>query len=327
MLDNLAPIGISAYVRLQHLQICIAALQKNTLAEQSELFVFSDGPKPGDEVRVAVVRAYLQTVDGFKEVHIIERESNSRTSNNRGGIEELLNIYGKTIFLEEDVVTAPGFLQYMNDALDFYKDNPSIGSITAYCPPIKIPATYPNDVFALTRFNPWGMGLWKRYYRMNTPISENEYLKLFNDKKRTKMLARSVGQEALPIIRMDFEGKLDAGDMKSIFWQFVDGKLTIYPRKSLVHNIGQDGSGFHMGVTDKWDISDVWNKVRGFEFVRDISVDENIRQEHYNFYKTRYADAKGKIIGYLVKIGIYQYLRPIFKKIQHQLKRSYQEVR
>lgn len=324
MLNSLAPIGISTYVRLQHLQICIEALQKNTLAEQSELFVFSDGPKPGDEVRVAAVRSYLQTVDGFKEVHIIERESNSRTANNRGGIEELLNTYGKTIFLEEDVVAAPGFLLYLNDALDFYKDNPSIGSISAYCPPIKIPDTYPYDVFALTRFNPWGMGLWKRYYRMNTPISEDEYLKLFNDKKRIKMLARSVGQEALPIIQMDFEGKLDAGDMKTIFWQFVDGKLTIYPRKSLVHNIGQDGSGFHMGVTDKWDISEVWNTVRGFEFVRDITIDENIRRAHFNFYNS---DAKVKIIGYLVKIGIYQYLRPIIKKIQHQLKRTIQEVR
>ena len=324
MLNSLAPIGISTYVRLQHLQICIAALQNNTLAEQSELFVFSDGPKPGDEVRVAAVRSYLQTVDGFKEVHIIERESNSRTANNRGGIEELLNTYGKTIFLEEDVVAAPGFLLYLNDALDFYKDNPSIGSISAYCPPIKIPDTYPYDVFALTRFNPWGMGLWKRYYRMNTPISEDEYLKLFNDKKRIKMLARSVGQEALPIIQMDFEGKLDAGDMKTIFWQFVDGKLTIYPRKSLVHNIGQDGSGFHMGVTDKWDISEVWNTVRGFEFVRDITIDENIRRAHFNFYNS---DAKVKIIGYLVKIGIYQYLRPIIKKIQHQLKRTIQEVR
>lgn len=321
MPNDLAPIGVSTYVRLQHLQKTISALQKNTLAKQSEIFIFSDAPKSGDEERVAAVRSYLRTVDGFKNVHVVERESNNRTANNRGGIEELLEKYGKIIFLEDDVLTEPGFLQFMNDALEFYKDDSRVASISAYCPPIKIPDDYPNDVFALTRLNGWGLGLWKHYYKMNTPISEKEYSKIFKSKKKMRLLALSLGQEALPIIEMDFKGKLDAGDMKSMFWQFVDNKLTIYPRKSLVHSIGQDGSGFHMGSTDKWDISEVWNKVSGFEFVRGIGVDEKIRKAHYDFYKTH--DAKSRVIGYLLKIGVYQYLRPIIKTIQRQLKGSH----
>ena len=69
MATDLAPIGVSTYIRLPHLQRTISALQKNALAEQSELFVFSDAPIPGDEEQVAAVRSYLQTVDGFKEVH------------------------------------------------------------------------------------------------------------------------------------------------------------------------------------------------------------------------------------------------------------------
>lgn len=317
MPDNLAPVGLSTYSRLDHLRQSISALQKNTLAGQSELFVFSDAPQPGDEDKVNAVRRYLRTVSGFKTVTIMERTSNNRVANNRGGIEELLNTYGKIVFLEEDVITAPGFLQFMNDALHFYQDNPQIGSISAYCPAMDIPDAYPHDCFALTRFNPWGVALWKRYYRMNTPITKQAYLQVFNDKKRVRMLARSVGQEALRIIRMDVEGELDAGDMKSIFWQFVEGKLTIYPKKSLTYNVGQDGSGLHMGVTGKWDLSEVWDKESGFGFVKDITVNEEIRKAHYDFYKIPVV--KTRIVEFLEKMGIYRHLRPILKKIQRQL--------
>lgn len=311
---KLAPIGLSTYSRLMHLQQTVEALKKNTLAAESELYIFSDAPRPGDEEKVRVVRTYLQTITGFKKVHIRERLSNSRIANSRGGIEELLEEYGNVIFLEEDVVTAPGFLRFMNDALEFYKDNHKIGCISAYCPPFEVPDTYKNDVFALTRMDPWGVALWKRYYRFNTPISEAEYLKLFSDSKRIKALSRSVGQEALQFIKMDFEGKLNAGDMRSIFWQFVEGKLTVYPQKSLVRNIGQDGSGFHMGSTNKWDVTELWNKVGDFKFVQDIGVDEKIRQAHYDFYKIH--ETKDQLIKLLQTIGVYQYLRPIVKKIQ-----------
>lgn len=320
MQNNLAPIGVSTYSRLGHLQETIAALQNNPLAKESELYIFSDAPRLGDKEKVAAVRKYLRTIDGFKAIHIIERTENNRVANNRGGIRMLLDKYGKMIFLEEDVVTAPGFLRFMNDALEFYKDNPRIGSISAYCPPIDIPDSYPDDVFALTRFNPWGVGLWSRYYRMDTPISKEAYSRIFNDKKQLKMLARSVGQEALPIIKMDVDGELNAGDMKSIFWQFVEDKISIYPRRSLVQNIGQDGTGLHMGVTNKWDISKVWNKTSDFKFVTNIAVDEGIRKAHYDFYK---ADAKTKLIQFMQQIGIYQYMRPIVKKIQHKLSGSH----
>ena len=76
MRGGLAPIGLSTYARLQHLQKTITALQQNELARDSELFVFSDAPRPGDEEKVAAVRGYLRTLDGFKRVRIVERKIN-----------------------------------------------------------------------------------------------------------------------------------------------------------------------------------------------------------------------------------------------------------
>ena len=163
---TLAPIGISTYSRLSHLKKTIEALQKNILASNTLLYIFSDAPKPGDEEIVQKVRNYIKSIEGFKEIYILEREINDRVSNNRGGLKYLLKKYGKAIFLEDDIITAPGFLQYMNDALDYYEKHQNIISITGYTPPINIPYDFSKDFFILQRFNGWGAGFWLNKYQL-----------------------------------------------------------------------------------------------------------------------------------------------------------------
>jgi hypothetical protein len=316
----LAPIGLSVYGRVEHTRKTIEALKRNTLAKESTLYIFSDAPKPGDEEKVARMREYIRTVDGFKEIHLIERTENSRVKNNRGGMKFLLDKYGKMIFMEEDVVTAPGFLQFMNDALEFYENTQMIGCISAYCPPIAIPRHPDKDFFTLTPMNPWGFGLWRDYFKIDTPISEEEFTKIYSDKKNLKKLKNAVGEAAVKYIQMDFEGKADAGDMKCIFWQYVDDKLTIYPKKSLVHNIGQDNSGVHMGETNKWDVHELWDKVDGFEFSDDIAVDVRILKAHNQFYKIK--TFKAVLIKILMQLGIYQAIRPAAKFVQNRLRQT-----
>ncbi len=119
---DLAPIGLSVYVRLEHIKKTVSALQRNRLADQSQLYVFSDAPQPGDEKKVAEVRRFLKTISGFKMINIVERKENGRVANTRGGLRYLLDHFGKAILLEEDVVTAPGFLTFMNEGLEIYRD-------------------------------------------------------------------------------------------------------------------------------------------------------------------------------------------------------------
>ena len=123
---SLAPIGLSTYSRLLHLKKTIEALKANTLAKESDLHIFSDGAKQGDEERVEAVRKYIDTIDGFKNVQVIIRTKNSRVRNNRDGISELLEKFGKCIYLEEDIVTAPGFLKFMNESLNVYEKKDKI---------------------------------------------------------------------------------------------------------------------------------------------------------------------------------------------------------
>ena len=73
---NLAPVGLVVYNRLEHTKRVIEALKKNTLASETDLYIFSDAPsKKEDEKSVAELRDYLKTVkDGFKNVYIYEAE-------------------------------------------------------------------------------------------------------------------------------------------------------------------------------------------------------------------------------------------------------------
>ncbi|MCI5148349.1 MAG: glycosyltransferase [Candidatus Electrothrix sp. MAN1_4] len=255
ILNNLAPIGVSTYARLPHLKKTISALQQNTLAQQSELFVFSDASRHGDEERVIDVRNYLQSVEGFKDVHIIKRENNDRIVNNRSGINMLLNRFGKVIFLEEDIITAPGFLNFMNQALEKYAENDQIFSVVGYSPPIKIPKNYQHDIFILRRCSAWGFGIWKNRFDQIKYISPDEYEQFAVNKKRVREFVKGGGKDLMTMLRADSYGKIDAGDVKAMYAQFLSNQYTVYPTQSLVQNIGHDGTGIHCGKSDKFKVT------------------------------------------------------------------------
>jgi len=281
MTSNFAPIGISTYSRLPHLQRTITALKQNELAGQSELFVFSDAPRPGDEEKVAAVRNYLRTVVGFKHIRVIKRKNNSRTRNNRRGLRLLLNRYGKAIFLEEDVVAAPGFLTFMNQALDTYEKNKQVFSVTGYCPPIAIPQDYPHDVFFLKRCSAWGFGIWRDRFESIRYITPDEYERFAADSQRVREFVNGGGEDLMLLLKAEAYGKFDAGDVKAMYAQFLSGQYTVYPRQALTSNIGFDGTGTHCGVTTRFNV--VVSEQRSFSFPDDIVIDQRIIESNRKF--------------------------------------------
>ncbi|WP_428087111.1 hypothetical protein [Candidatus Thioglobus sp.] len=306
---SLAPIGVSTYSRVNHLKQTIESLQKNTLAKESELYIFSDAARPGDEKKVKKVRDYIYTIDRFKKVHIIERESNSRVFNNRDGIRQLLDEHGKIIFMEEDIVTAPGYLQFMNDALEFYKNKEGVFSVTGYMPPINIPLEYSADVIAMYRFNGWGFGIWKNRYKelINTNILDIDLTKI----DRKKMDAH--GSDIYYMLKKVCSGALDALDVRAMYLGYLNDYITIHPKKSLVRNIGHDGSGLHCGVSNKFDHDVLWNKTKDFEFVISPQVDKEIISSNFKF---RSLTVKRRVADFARKIGVYPMLKLLKDKIK-----------
>ena len=153
-MSSLSPIVLFTYNRPWHTQQTVEALQQNHLASESDLFIYSDDWKDEDsEDKVCEVRKYLKGITGFKSIKIIEQSKNKGLANSIiDGVTEIVNKYGRIIVLEDDLVTSPYFLQYMNDGLKEYRWSYQVGCIGCYHYPlnIKFPETFFMDVP-----NPW----------------------------------------------------------------------------------------------------------------------------------------------------------------------------
>lgn len=279
---TLAPICISTYIRINHLQQTIEALKRNTLAAESEVYIFSDGPKPGHEEKVQTVRHYLREVRGFKKIEIIESPKNAYPNSLRQGMRTLLDTHGKMISFEEDIITAPAFLEFMNQALSTYEHNPNIFSVTGYCPPISIPKDYPYDVFLLPRFCAWGFGIWRdRFDLIKFPLPKDEILEFIKSWKNISSFGLG-GLDMLAKIKKDALGKIDGVDVKAFYYQHKHGMDTLYPIGSLVRNIGLDGTGLHSVRSNFKDVELV-SPDRKWSLVPNIQRDKSIIKSNFLF--------------------------------------------
>ena len=78
----------------------------------------------------------------------------------------MVNRYGRVIVLEDDLVVAPHFLQFMNNALDVYADVPQVGHIQA-CDFTNDPDL--PDTFLIKWTGSWGWATWKRAWQFFNP--------------------------------------------------------------------------------------------------------------------------------------------------------------
>lgn len=242
----LAPILLFAYNRPRHLQHTVEALAHNPLAQESELFVFSDGARTEDDHEdVELVRSYIHTIEGFKTVHRIERDRNyGLAANIIDGVTDIVNRYGRVIVLEDDLVTAPGFLQFMNDALDTYADETRVGHIQAYdfTQNPRLPETF------LIKFTgSWGWATWQRAWQHFNP--DGQYL--LNELHRRHLTRRFDFNGKYGFTRMlrrQVEGKNNSWAIRWNASLFLQDILSLNVGRSLVQNEGFDGSGTHCGA-------------------------------------------------------------------------------
>ena len=280
---HLAPIGLSVYSRLAHVQKAVRALQSDPLAAASELTVFSDGPAPGHEAAIRDVREFLRGIAGFRRVNLVFREQNDRVGNNRGGMRALLRDHGRMIWVEEDIVVAPGFLGFMNAALDAYEKDTRIFSVCGYRPPFALPPTYEHDVFALPRFSAWGFATWQdRFDLIRMNISRAEYFRFLLNPARVLRFARG-GADLLNMLHSEVHGLIDALDVKIFFQQFNLGMNTLYPTRFLASNIGHDGTGLHCVKSSRFDVALQDSGDYEFAFPGEVEINDDILKANKRF--------------------------------------------
>jgi GR25 family glycosyltransferase involved in LPS biosynthesis len=254
---QVAPIALFVYNRLEHTRQTVVALQNNTFAEQSDLIIFSDASKSeiqDDSVRK--VRDYIHQINGFKSVTIVERSDNFGLAKSIiNGVTSVVNDYGRVIVLEDDMVTSHNFLQFMNDGLNVYEKTEAVASIHGYVYPIDdLPET-----FFLKGADCWGWATWKDRWSMFEPNGT----KLLSELKRKGDSRRFDFNGAYLYSQMLEDQIAGKNNSWAVRWHastFLKNKYTLYPGKSLVLNIGNDGSGTHCGETSVFS-SELCNEV------------------------------------------------------------------
>ena len=276
-----APVALFVYNRPGHTRQTVEALLANTVANQTRLHVFSDAPKnEAVSPAVAEVRSYIRSIAGFKSVTIIERETNFGLARSIiDGVTHLCEEYGHVIVMEDDLVTSPYFLIFMNQGLDLYERDERVISIHGYVYPVM--ETLP-ETFFLRGADCWGWATWRRGWDLFEPDGKS----LLQELKTHNLTQRFDFDGAHPYVRMLKNQIKGNNNSWAIRWHasaFLKNKLTLYPGRSLVHNIGTDNSGAHCSTTTVF-AGKIADSPIAIEL---ISVEENefARQQIIKFHK------------------------------------------
>jgi O-antigen/teichoic acid export membrane protein len=243
--SNLAPVVLFVYNRPAHTRKTVESLLLNYLAAESDLFVFSDGAKnETDRAAVEEVRRYVRGVEGFRSVTVFERERNSGLAKSViGGVTEIFNRYERQIVLEDDLLTAPDFLTFMNDLLAQYEQETKIFSVSAFNFAVTVPEGYGYDSFCSHRSSSWGWGTWKnRWERVDWEVSD--YPEFRSNKVQQRLLNRG-GADLSYMLGLQMAGAIDSWAIRWAYAHYKHESVAMLSTVSKVYNIGLDGSGVH----------------------------------------------------------------------------------
>lgn len=305
----IAPVVLFVYNRLDHTMNVIESLQKNLLADKTDLYVFSDAAKnEGAKKAVQDVREYIHREDwrkSFQSVSIIEAEKNKGLANSIiGGVTDIINQYHRVIVVEDDLILSPYFLTYMNEALDYYQNDQKIWSISGYSFPMKSLEKYDHDVFYSYRGCSWGWATWSDRWAL-VDWDVKDYSKMINDKAWKEKFNRG-GSDLSGMLTRQMEGKSDSWAIRWCFSQSNHDMYTIYPSKSYVLNEGCDGSGTHCGDDGEYD-TDIYGCKKNCKFEK-LGIDKKITREFwYKYSDTLDKKIKRNLLKYksFISYGIF----------------------
>jgi len=246
MSNPLAPIALFTFKRPEHTRRTLESLASNPEFLDSPFFIYCDGARNAAET--AAVDATRSLVRGWPHPNktLIERDRNFGLANSIiDGVTVQCNSHGKVIVVEDDMVVSPHFLNYMNTALVKYQDDERVISVHGYSYPIEnLP-----EAFFIKGASCWGWATWQRGW----DLFESDGQKLFNELKRNNLIHRFNILGSYPYKRMLLDQVQGRNNSWAVRWYasaLINDKLTLHPGRSLVSNIGLDGTGEHCDPED-----------------------------------------------------------------------------
>lgn len=243
----LAPVLLFVYNRPEHTKQVISSLLAQAEAPYTDLIIFCDGAKnEQDKTKVEEIWNIVENIDGFKSKTIYKQSENIGLAKSIiAGVTQTLQSYTAVIVLEDDLILSPYFLRWMNDALDRYSSVEEVAHIYG-CNYFQTKGGNPNGDF-LCFVGSWGWGTWQRAWKK---YAEWNGEKLLHEIKKRGLKRRFDFNNSYPYTRMLKRQVAGENNSWAIRWNaslFLQNKLSLTAGRSLVNNIGFDGSGTHCG--------------------------------------------------------------------------------
>lgn len=254
MRDAPAPIAIFAFNRPGHLRRTLEALAANTLAAESAVTIYCDGPRhERDMPAIKEVLSVANSAAGFHSCTVIRRENNWGLAKNIiSGVSEQLDRNDRVIVLEDDLITSPYFLKYMNDGLTVYANDSCVASIHGYLFPSRM--TPKGDTFFLKGADCYGWATWRRSWK----FFDADALLLYDKIKKNNDYINFNRRFSYPYMEMlmsTHKGEISSWAIRWLASAWINNMYTLYPSRSLVSNIGMDGSGTNCGKNANHDVN------------------------------------------------------------------------
>ena len=298
-----APICLFVFDRPFHTERVLSSLAENVESKNSILYIYSDGiPENCTKERldnIILTRKIISNEKRFKEVNITFRNKNLGLSYSLiNGISEVCEKHGKIIVLEDDLVVEIFFLNYMNKALEVYEFENKIGAICGYFYPVLNLESY-SETFCLNYNSCWGWATWQRSWSNFEENGELLLTKIKSQNLNTKFDYNNTRYHT-KMLENQVLGRNNSWAIRWAATLFLNNQLSLFPKMSLVDNIGFDGSGFHSGFETTYDVVLMKDKISNY--TNDIKENESIKIKLERFFnsnnKKEFINRLKRIISY-----------------------------
>lgn len=249
MLDT--PILLIAFIRPDHTRRVLNAIREQ---RPKKLYVSQDGPRegrPDDVAKLQAVRAVVdEMVDWDCELHTLYQDKNLGCG--RGPYEAMSWFFQneeKGIILEDDINPHPLFFSYMEDLLERYKDEASVGMVTAH----NLQRHYSSKnsyYFTYEMAGTLGWGTWRRVWEGFDFDIPYDAQRLDAALKRYGM-AQQYRKKYLNNYRIWLSrDRHDCWDYQFDYYLLVNNYLNARANSCLTSHEGDDGDATHQGYSN-----------------------------------------------------------------------------
>jgi hypothetical protein len=282
-MNSLSPICLFVYNRLKETRLTVEALQQNYIASDTELFIFADGSKNENTFsKVESVRQYIKTINGFKSVKIIESSENKGLANSIiNGVSQLLESYESVIVIEDDLISAPNFLNFMNQALSFYRHDQNIQSISGYSMALK---NKTEGVYFQRRPGSWGWATWKDRWNTNIFNKENLKIEIRLNPQILKLFKRESGNDMPKMLIDSINNQNDSWYVRWAFSHFRENHFAVFPARSFIQNIGFSLDSTHCKGINTFNSIPIDNQIQLFHFSTFAIPNKKESHEFINYF-------------------------------------------